>query len=195
MQLETNRIILRDIKLEDLKNREKWETIENELQLWDAPWEYEGMMEEEKKEDIKNYLETLSNKAIKLKGAPNNKTRYSFEIVVKDRDRHIGWVSAYYINHNFQWCSRDNESIGIAIGVDIPDKNAIRQGYATEALELFIQYLKGNGIKDIYTQTLSGNLRMIGLAHKLGFEETNRKCHIRMVRNEKYDGLTFKLIE
>ncbi|MFX0548532.1 GNAT family N-acetyltransferase [Hathewaya histolytica] len=79
--------------------------------------------------------------------------------------------------------------------MDIPDKSARRQGYATEALGLFIQYLKGNGIKEIYTQTWSGNLRMIGLAHKLGFKETNRKCDIRMVRNEKYDGLTFKLIE
>ncbi|CAM2741219.1 Acetyltransferase (GNAT) family [Hathewaya histolytica] len=79
--------------------------------------------------------------------------------------------------------------------MDIPDKDVRRQGYATETLGLFIQYLKGNGIKEIYTQTWSGNLRIIGLAHKLGFKEINRKYYIRMVRNEKYDGLTFKLIE
>ncbi|HAW71111.1 MAG TPA: hypothetical protein DCX37_08030, partial [Firmicutes bacterium] len=79
------------------------------------------------------------------------------------------------------------------IGVDIPDLSARRKGYATAAWDLFIQYMISNGIKDIYTQTWSGNERVLGLMKKIGFEECNRIHGIRTVRGQCYDGLTFKL--
>lgn len=59
--------------------------------------------------------------------------------------------------------------------------------------KLLIDYLRSNGVKDIYTQTWSGNLRVIGLATKIGFEECNRNLNERFVRGASYDGLTFKL--
>lgn len=41
-------IVLRDLTESDIKNRIYWEKVETEWQQWDAPWEYEGLSEEEK---------------------------------------------------------------------------------------------------------------------------------------------------
>ena len=49
------------------------------------------------------------------------------------------------------------------------------------------------GEPDIYTQTWSGNSRMIHIAETMGFEECCRKVGMRTVRGEAYDGLTFRL--
>ena len=62
-----------------------------------------------------------------------------------------------------------------------------------QALCMFIKYLLDKGIDDIYTQTWSGNERMIHIAEKIGFEEYRRKKEFRLVRGKKYDGLTFRL--
>ena len=58
---------------------------------------------------------------------------------------------------------------------------------------MFIKYLIDKGIDDIYTQTWSGNERMVHIAEKIGFEEYRRKKEFRLVRGKKYDGLTFRL--
>ncbi len=68
-----------------------------------------------------------------------------------------------------------------------------RKGYATQALCAFIKYLFEHGENAIYTQTWAGNERMIRLAEKIGFEEWRRIKSLRLVRGERYDGLTFKL--
>ena len=57
-----------------------------------------------------------------------------------------------------------------------------------------IDYLKAHGNQRIFTQTWSGNERMIALAQKLGFAEYRRKDGIRQVRGGVYDGLTFELM-
>lgn len=82
-----------------------------------------------------------------------------------------------------------------AVGIDIPAVAARGKGYAFAALKLFIGYLLENGERGIYTQTWSGNVRMIGLAEKLGFEEYRRKKGLRTVAGKPYDGLTFRLNE
>lgn len=50
-----------------------------------------------------------------------------------------------------------------------------------------------NEISEIYTQTWSGNKRMIGLANKISFEECMRKSNIHKFNGKLYDDLTFKL--
>ena len=81
------------------------------------------------------------------------------------------------------------------MGIDIPAVAARGKGYAFAALKLFIGYLLENGERGIYTQTWSGNVRMIGLAEKLGFEEYRRKKGLRTMAGKPYDGLTFRLNE
>ena len=49
MILKDDTVLLRDFKREDIAKRIEWETEQTEWQLWDAPWEYEGLTEEQKK--------------------------------------------------------------------------------------------------------------------------------------------------
>lgn len=59
MEIKGNKIILRDFLASDIEKRIYWETVENEWQQWDAPWEYEGLTEEEKEEELRNYIASL----------------------------------------------------------------------------------------------------------------------------------------
>lgn len=45
----------------------------------------------------------------------------------------------------------------------------------------------------LLNQTWSGNEKVIGLIKKFGFEECNREYRFRTVRDQLYDGLTFRL--
>ena len=54
-------------------------------------------------------------------------------------------------------------------------------------------YLHSLGFDELYTQTWSGNERMIRLAEKLGFTECGRELKERTVRGQQYDGLTFRI--
>ena len=65
------------------------------------------------------------------------------------------------------------------------------KGYGYEAFRAAIEYLTEHGLKDIYTQTWSGNERMIALAKKLGFVEFKIKGGIRIVNGEKYYAITY----
>ena len=61
------------------------------------------------------------------------------------------------------------------------------------AIKKYLEYFKKLGYEKIYTQTWSGNTRMINVANKIGFKEVNRYIGIRNVRNKKYDALTFEI--
>ena len=50
------------------------------------------------------------------------------------------------------------------------------------------------GAAGVFTQTWSGNVRMLRVAEKLGFVPYARVKGIRTVRGKKYDALTLKLI-
>lgn len=53
MILKDDVVLLRDFKREDIAKRIEWETVKTEWQMWDAPWEYEGLTEEQKKRSCK----------------------------------------------------------------------------------------------------------------------------------------------
>lgn len=58
---------------------------------------------------------------------------------------------------------------------------------------MYISYLKTLGYKHIYIQTWSGNIPMISLAKKIGFQEYNRDKDMRGVKGEKYNRVTLCL--
>lgn len=188
--LETKDIILRDFRISDIQKRMEWETIETEWQLWDGPWEFEGLAGAEKKKRLEACL-----KSFQMWAAHNwmdDEKRKSFQIDIRGEEpRYIGWVSSYYLTENFVFTKEVTSRC--AVGIDIPDRSARGCGYAYQALRLFIDYLLNHGEKEIYLQTWSGNLRMIHIAERMGFEECRRKTRIRTVRGMKYDGLTFRL--
>jgi len=183
MRLQNDKVILRDFIKSDIDDVIRWETIETEWQLWDAPWENDEVFDCE--EYQKKMLYSISEEK------SNNTMRYKFQVCINNEfETHIGWCNVYKIDDNFEYTTSDGK---YAIGIDIPIVQTRRNGYATAAWKLLIEYLLSNDIKDIYTQTWSGNLRLIGLATKVGFEECDRNIDERFVRGNLYDGLTYKL--
>ena len=106
------------------------------------------------------------------------------------RDR----VSSYRIDENYEFIGeiKDGQTFYRAIGIDICEPYLWGKGIGTNTLRAFINYYFDRGITELYTQTWSGNTRMIHCAEKLGFVECNRNVGTREVDGQ-YDGLTFKL--
>jgi len=173
-------IVLRDMIESDIEDYVRWFTTETEWSDWDAPWEPVGSNPEEERKSWTEYYGSV-------KDLPPDAPRQKFEI---DLDgRHIGWVSRY-----FDLGDLDNPEQIPAVGIDIAEQNARGSGAGTEALRQFIEYLKMQGAAGVFTQTWSGNVRMLRVAEKLGFVPYARVKGIRTVRGKKYDALTLKLI-
>ncbi len=184
-----DKVVLRDFLASDVEKRILWETTETEWQLWDAPWEYEGLTEAQKQKDLASYIHTMQGWAKRDAVLPDATMRTTFQICTKD-GVYIGWCNSYRIDDDYTY-SKDGTRC--AIGIDLPDTSQRKNGYAFHALCLFIDYLTAHGEAPIYTQTWSGNVRMIALAKKLGFTLCCTKTGIRTVRGATYDGLTFVL--
>ena len=189
MELKNNLVILRDFIKSDIENRVYWETVENEWQLWDAPWEYEGKEKDELIRDLEEYKTKMLLLVAEQKD--ENDLRTGFQICINDDTKtYIGWCNSYNINENFEIIQTKGHC---AIGINIPAMIARGKGFATSAMVLFIHYLMKNEVSEIYTQTWSGNKQMVGLATKIGFEECMRKSNIYELHGKLYDDLTFRL--
>ena len=188
MTLQDDVVLLRDFKREDIAKRIEWETEKTEWQLWDAPWEYEGLTEEQKKEDLQKYIKALEEWAVINEALSDEMPRKSFQICTPEGE-YVGWCGSYFIDEDYNIVDDGDR---LAIGIDLPEEIARGRGLATHALQLFMAYLHSLGFTELYTQTWSGNERMIKLAEKLGFTECCRKPKLRTVRGQQYDGLTFR---
>lgn len=185
MRIEFENIILRDIIESDIEDYVRWFTVEREWENWDAPREKEDTDEENERRSWTEYYESV-------KLLPDDKLRWKFEI--EWNGRHIGWVSSYRIDENYEFIGeiKDGQTFYRAIGIDICEPYLWGKGIGTNTLRAFINYYFDRGITELYTQTWSGNTRMIHCAEKLGFVECNRNVGTREVDGQ-YDGLTFKL--
>ncbi len=172
-------VVLRDMKPSDIEDYVRWFTVETEWMNWDAPWEWEETTEEAERKDWTDYYE-------KVKDLPPDAPRRKFEIELDGR--HVGWVSRY-----FDLSYLDNPEQFPAVGIVIAEQDARNHGVGTEALRQFIDDQKAQGAKCVYTQTWSGNARMLRTAEKLGFVPYARVRDLRTVRGKRYDALTLKL--
>lgn len=172
-------VLLRDMVEADIEDYVRWFTTETEWGNWDAPWEGFEDTEEQVRKDWTERFERVKNYA-------DDRVRYRFEIEVDGT--HVGWVSAYT-----DLGEVENPDGDLAIGISIIEEGLRGHGYGAEALRQFIEYYRALGHSKLYTQTWSGNTRMIALAKKLGFQEVSRIIGIREVNGEKYDALTFSL--
>lgn len=189
MKIEYKDIILRDMTEEDIEDYIRWNTVETDWANWDAPWEsLPDLLTFNPEEYRKKELEKLAK--------PKDKIRWGFEIETPSGE-HIGAVSSYMMNENFEWIPakdiKPGDKVFRAVGISICKSSFCEKGFGTKALAAFINYYFENGEAEIFTQTWSGNIRMIKCAEKLGFEECRRKKDLRLVRGEHYDGLTFRL--
>lgn len=188
MEIQFNNIILRDMKESDIEDYVRWFTTETQWMDWDAPWETDRLDAETERKNWTEYYESMRE-------MPDEVTRWKFEIEAEGR--HIGWVSSYLTDENYEWISpkqvKDGQKVHRTVGIDICESSIWDKHLGTNALCAFIRYYADHGCKEIYTQTWSGNVRMIHVAEKLSFQECNRDKGEREVRGEKYDGLTFML--
>ena len=185
MKIEYEDIILRDMIEKDIEDYINWFTKDIDWQDYDAPWEKSISEEKEERESWTKYYNY--SKTIK-----DNDIRYKFEI--EYNGIHIGFVSSYFIDDDYEYISYSSDKKKYrTIGIDICNKNYRGKGLGELALKAFINYYINLGINEIYTQTWSGNIRMIKLATKLGFKECSRKVNTRIVNDKDYDALTFVL--
>lgn len=184
MEIKYQNIVLRDMKESDIEDEIRWRTVETAWGDWDAPWEEITPVDRERE------LEWISTRK------PDH--RLSLEIDTAD-GVHIGAVNTYCISDDFDWQrlsgEEDRRALNWAVGIDINESAYWSGGWGTQVLAAFIRYHLEEGYTNLYTQTWSGNVRMVGLAKKLGFVECSRKHGIRQVRGGTYDGLTFRLDE
>lgn len=186
MKIEFDNIILRDMIESHIEDYVRWFTVEREWENWDAPWEKEDTYEETERKRWTEYYESVKDR-------PDDALRWKFEI--EWNGRHIGRVSSYCIDENYEWVGniKDGQTVYRAIGIDICEPDLYDNGIGTTTLRAFINYYFEKGINELYTQTWSGNVRMLRCAEKLGFVECDKDVGTREIDGQKYDGLTFKI--
>jgi len=173
-------IRLRDMQKTDIIDYVKWFTSDTD---WcnnrDTPWD---KIESTESDELNSWTDFYHY----INGLDDNEFRSKFEI---DCDgKHIGWVSCYY---DLEYMENPNHIL--AIGIEIPVKEARGHGYGTKALNLYIDYLKERGNNILFIQTWSGNYPMVKVIEKLGFKEYYRKEKYRKVKNKYYDAITYSL--
>ena len=94
MKIEFDNMILRDMIESDIEDYVRWFTVEREWENWDAPWEKEDTDAEAERKRWTEYYESRKNR-------PDDVRRYGLEI--EWNGRHIGSVSAYRIDENYEW--------------------------------------------------------------------------------------------
>ena len=191
MKIKYHNIVLRDMEERDIDDEIRWNTTQTEWALWDAPWETE--------EELKAFdPEAHRKKELEWLAMPRPDHRRCLEIDTAD-GVHLGAVNCYCIDEDCAWLEKapnteaERRNARWAVGLDICEPTYWNGGWGAQALAAFIRYHLDGGYTNLYTQTWSGNARMIALAEKLGFHECRRKAGIRQVRGSAYDGLTFRL--
>jgi RimJ/RimL family protein N-acetyltransferase len=177
--LRCRSVVLRDRRESDIDDYIRWNTEKTWWRDWDAPWENAPPRPGEEPEQRIARIRGLLMAAL---SRPLPPVRRSFEVIGLE-DVHLGWVNSYHTG---------NEGKLIAIGIDLPDLEQGGPGIGTIAFSLKAAYrMRMDGIAELYTETWSGNLPMIGLAKRVGFVECRRSIRSREVRGRVYDGLRF----
>lgn len=188
MEIKFDNIVLRDMIESDIEDYVRWFTRDTKWSDFDAPWEPVSGDEAAERKDWTEYFESV-------KGLPDDAARWKFEVELDGR--HIGWASSYMMDENYDWIAvndiKEGQKVYRAVGIDICESDLWGGGVGTKALGAFIQYYFDHGVEAVYTQTWSGNTRMIRCAEKLGFVECDRRADKREIDGRKYDGLTFQL--
>lgn len=177
MEIKGKLVTLKMMTLNDIKDSIHWFTVDNEWMNWDAPWEKDEPFDAA---DYQKRKELLIEK--------RNINDFEPRLEIYYMGEHIGWISRYFINESFEY---DSTGKDIAIGIVIVDSKYRNLGLGYDAYQAYIKYIETLRYKRVYTQTWSGNIPMINLAHKTGFHLINRIKDCRMVDGVAYDALTY----
>ena len=185
-------ITLRDYVLSDVEDEVRWTNVETEWFRSDTPWmELEPVDADELRADMTEIINSM----------PQNAIRWRFEIEVDSR--HIGLVSSYYLDSNFEYTSWEtidqsknapqNNSIR-ALGIEICEMEYWGKGIGTKVLTMLMDYYRSFGENRFLIETWSGNHKMLGCARKLGFYEVKRIKGAHIVDGTEVDDLVLEKI-
>lgn len=174
--------MLRDFISSDYNDHVIWQTTQTEWMKWDSPWR--------KREDRTSPLEYAEHRISRLKVIGDNDIRWTFELCTYPEQDHIGWMNCYCIDIFGGYSRKDRGRY--ALGIDIVPSEYRGKGLGAEAFTLFERYLFDFGITEVYTQTWSGNFRMMALAEKLDYHIYHIKRGKYTVNGDKYDLITYK---
>ena len=174
----------------DVEDEVRWTNVETEWFRSDTPWmELEPVDADELRADMSEIINSMPEDAI----------RWRFEIEVDGR--HIGLVSSYYLDGNFEYTPWDaidqsknapqNNSIR-ALGIEICEMDCWGKGIGTSVLIMLMDYYRSFGETRFLIETWSGNHRMLGCARKLGFYEVKRIKGAHVVDGTEVDDLVLK---
>lgn len=187
MKITYENITLRDYELSDVEDEVRWTNVETEWFRSDTPWmTLEPVDADELRADMSEIMKSMPEDAI----------RWRFEIEVDGR--HIGLVSSYYLDSNFEYMPWDaidqgknaleNNAVR-ALGIEICEMEYWGKGIGTKALTMLMEYYRSFGENHFLIETWSGNRRMLACAHKLGFCEVKRTKGAHVVDGVEVDDI------
>jgi putative hydrolase of HD superfamily len=182
LRLQTGTVIVRDWRYEDLEPYAQWLQPGHRWQQTDGP--YEPPLTPV---DIDERIARIST--VVESGAPPKPRRRL--VITTDAgasaDEFIGTVSAYW---------EQQASLSLNLGIAIFDPVNWGQGIGYAALGLWTQYLFDElpQIVRLGLRTWSGNVAMLRLATKLGFQEEMRLRLARIVNHVHYDAVGYGIL-
>lgn len=176
---EGPRLILRDLRYADLEPLAHWLHPEQAWHRLDGPY-YPKMPAERIPAMIGKRAEAIATNEYPP-------LRERLMIARRDSDALLGMVTRYWISEETNW---------VAIGIAIYDPEMWGKGYGYEALGLWCAYLFANEPRFVRLdlRTWSGNLGMMRVAEKLGFQQEAVFRKARIVDGEYYDGLGYGIL-
>lgn len=184
MSLAARRIVLRDIRLDDLDAYADWHQLGRRWQETDGPDLGPVSTAAETADWVAQQVEKLRDI---IQAGTFSTPRHRMVIAARDDDRLIGEVSRYTEHKVLGWQ---------AVGIVIFDEGLWGQGLGYEALGTWVDYLFGAqpDWRRLMMGTWSGNTGMLRLAAKLGFVEEARYREARFIRGAYYDSVTFGIL-
>ena len=131
MRITFEDIALRDMQESDIEVYVRWFTTETKWNDYDAPWEsIEDSNEESQHTSWREYYDQMEN-------APEDRIRWKFDI--EWNGRHVGWISSYLIDENYECVGeiKEGQTAYRAVGIDICESDAWSHGIGTKALRTF----------------------------------------------------------
>lgn len=177
MRLDGSQITLRDWVLADLSVYAEWMNPSHRWHELDGPYYPRPTAEETTQINAKR------REQIETDSFPTPRRN----LVIALDDALIGVVSRYWQSEETNWLS---------VGIVIYDPGHWGKGLGYEALGLWSEYLFAAmpQLARLDLRTWSGNVGMMRLALKLGYQEEARFRKARIVKGEYYDGMGYGVL-
>lgn len=178
MILTGKKIVLRDLIEADLPIYQGWLSNKHEWKKYDGPY---YPLDESK------VLENIGRLRKRVESSNWPEPRRSLVIADLATNGFVGLVSWYWESKETNWLS---------VGIVIYDPAFWSGGIGYEALGLWSDYLliAMPDLVRLGLATWSGNVRMMRLAEKLGYQEEARRRKARIVDGEYYDSMGYGVL-